>query len=89
MGASPFLSVPVEVLYRIFQDCDAFADLVVLARTCKAVHEVWLSHAPGLLWELAPTSMLAFNSALMAVSDLASAVPVYVRSESQITIRVC
>lgn len=68
MAFSNLLSLTPELMLRILQACVNFSDLVALASSCKTIHATWVKHAPSLLWKLAPTKILAFNAALMAVS---------------------
>jgi len=68
MAARPITSLAPELLQEILRACDSFSDLTALASSCKTIYAVWNSKAPSLLWDLAPTKILAFNAALMAVS---------------------
>lgn len=68
MAPANLLSLAPELMLQILQACVDFSDLVALASSCKQIHEAWVVHAPSLLWKLAPTKILGFNAALMAVS---------------------
>lgn len=67
MASDGIQSLSLELLHRIFQDCDNFRDLVAFASSCKTTYAAWLSSASILIWSLAPTTYLCFDSALMAV----------------------
>lgn len=81
MAPAHLLSLTPELMLRILQACVNFSDLVALASSCKQIHEAWVTHAPSLLWKLAPTKILAFNAALMAVSLVNHTIQGYLLTE--------
>jgi hypothetical protein len=64
------LSAPPEIISHIFHSCYYFFTLLALASSCKHMHNVWQSEAPSLIWHLAPSHILAFDDALMAVKRI-------------------
>ena len=67
-------SVPAEIVVRIFQYCDSFADLGALFLTCRHAHSVWVANNPNIIWHVAPKLIPAFDRALMAVRKVLATV---------------
>jgi hypothetical protein len=66
-GPGSLSSMPPELVIRIFQHCDSFADLRALLLTCRSIHAVWVANGVAVARHLAPEVIPAFDQALMAV----------------------
>ena len=64
-----FFLVPPEVVSRIFQNCDDFADVLALAATCKRLQSIWDAETGIIIWEVGKANLLSFDDALIAVSS--------------------
>jgi hypothetical protein len=62
------LSIPSEVLNRIFESCDGFTQVVALASACKQTQIVWLENLGGIIWSVGQLQIRSFDDALMAVN---------------------
>ena len=62
-------SVPAELVVRIFQYCNSFADLRALLLTCRHAHSVWVANNPSIIRHLASKLIPAFDRGLMAVRE--------------------
>ena len=67
MDAS-LLSIPVELLARIFEACDDFSQAVALASVCKHTLAAWVTNPGTIIWKVAETEIISFEDALMAVN---------------------
>ena len=65
---SPILSIPVEILTRIFETCDDFPQVVALASTCKQTQTAWVTNSPTIIWNVGKSQIRSFGDALMAVN---------------------
>ena len=63
-------SLPAEILALFLQSCDDFPEVITFTLTCKRIHNVWISHAPAIIWRVGLQCMPGFDSALMAVCQL-------------------
>ncbi|KFY33270.1 hypothetical protein V494_07754 [Pseudogymnoascus sp. VKM F-4513 (FW-928)] len=61
------LSIPVEILDRIFEHCDDFPQVIALASACKHTHSAWVTSSPTIIWSVANSHIRSFDDALMAV----------------------
>jgi hypothetical protein len=62
------LSIPVELLTRIFEACDDFPQVVTLASVCKLIHAAWVTNPGTIIWSVAKSQIRSFEDALMAVN---------------------
>jgi hypothetical protein len=62
------LSIPVELLTRIFESCDDFPQVVALALVCKDTHAAWVTNSETIIWSVAKFQIRSFDDALMAVN---------------------
>jgi hypothetical protein len=62
------LSIPVEILNRIFEHCDDFPQVIALASACKHTHSAWVTSSPTIIWSVANSHIRSFDDALMAVN---------------------
>ena len=67
-------SLPAELVVRIFQDCNSFADLRALLLTCRYAHSVWVANIPSIIWNVAPKLIPAFDRGLIAVCNVLATV---------------
>ena len=65
---SLLFSGPPELVARVFESCADFGDALALALTCKQLHSVWHLTLSKITLEIARTSVLSFDEALIAVS---------------------
>ena len=65
---SPILSIPVEILTRIFETCDDFPQVVALASACKHTQTAWVTNSPIIIWNVGKSQIRSFGDALMAVN---------------------
>lgn len=61
------LSVPPELLKRIFESCDDFCQVVALASVCRHAHTVWVDNSGAIVWSVGKSQIRSFDDALMAV----------------------
>ena len=59
---------PVEVLILIFQSFDSVSDVLVLSRSCKSLHSIWLANEGRIVWMVYQRTIRAIDDALVAVS---------------------
>jgi hypothetical protein len=57
-----------EIIIQILKNFEIVEEVVVYASACRKFHEVWLCHAPQIIWTIGQRQILAFDDALMAVS---------------------
>ena len=62
------LSIPVELLTRIFEACDDFPQVVALALVCKHTHAAWVTNPGTIIWSVAKSQVRSFEDALMAAN---------------------
>ena len=62
------LSIPVELLTRIFESCNDFSQVVALASVCKHTHMAWVLNPGTIIWSVARSEIRSFDDALMAVN---------------------
>jgi hypothetical protein len=62
------LSIPAEILNRIFELCDDFPQVIALALACKHTHSTWVTGSPRIIWSVANSHICSFDDALMAVN---------------------
>ena len=62
------LSIPVELLARIFEACDDFPQVVALALVCKQTYAAWVANPGTIIWSVAKSQIRSFDDALMAVN---------------------
>ncbi len=62
-------TAPAEIVIRIFQSCDSFADLRSLLLTCRHIHAVWVANSPGIVGHVARKLIPAFDGAVIAVRN--------------------
>ena len=62
-------TAPPEIVVRIFQSCDSFADVRALLLTCRHTHAVWVANGPGVIGHVARKLIPAFDGAVMAVRN--------------------
>ena len=65
---SPILSIPVEMLTRIFETCDDFPHVLALASACKHTQTAWVTNSPTIIWNVGKSQICSFGDALMAVN---------------------
>ncbi|MAD87271.1 MAG: hypothetical protein CL912_30290 [Deltaproteobacteria bacterium] len=63
------LSIPPELLNRIYESCDGFSQVVALASACKETQTVWLENLEGIIWSVGQSQIRSFDDALMAVNS--------------------
>jgi hypothetical protein len=63
------LSIPPELLNRIFESCESFSQVVALASACKETQTVWLENLGGIIWSVGQSQIRSFDDALMAVKS--------------------
>ncbi|GIJ98260.1 hypothetical protein Aspvir_000376 [Aspergillus viridinutans] len=56
-----------EIIIQILKNFDTVEEVVVCASSCRRFHDVWLCHAPQIIWTIGQKQILAFDDALMAV----------------------
>ncbi|GIJ89113.1 hypothetical protein Asppvi_008042 [Aspergillus pseudoviridinutans] len=56
-----------EIIVQILKYFETVEEVVVCASACRRFHDVWLCHAPQIIWTIGPKQILAFDDALMAV----------------------
>lgn len=64
------LSGPPEVICRILESCDDFPQLFAFISACKGLHSVWMASRGTIIWEIGNRNIVAFDDALIAVSNL-------------------
>jgi hypothetical protein len=64
-------NAPVEIILEVFKSCDSFEEIHSLTRMSKRLNAIWHTHAPIIIWEVAPRIIPVFDRALMAVSFIA------------------
>lgn len=69
---APILSIPVELLTRIFESCDDFPQVVALAFVSKHTYAAWIENSAPIIWSVAQSQIRSFDDALMAVSVFSS-----------------
>lgn len=62
------LSIPIEVLTRIFKACDDVDQVVALASVCKHTYAAWVTNPRTIIWSVAKSEIRSFDYALMAVN---------------------
>jgi hypothetical protein len=63
------LTIPAELLTRIFEVCDDFPQVVALASVCKHTHAAFWATNPGtIIWHVGKTQIRSFEDALLAVN---------------------
>jgi hypothetical protein len=62
------LTIPAELLTRIFEACDDFRQVVALASVCKHTHAAWVTNPGTIIWSVGQTQICSFEDALMAVN---------------------
>ena len=67
-GESYILSIPVELLSRIFVCCDNFRQVIALASVCKHTYKTWNANSMAVIWGVGNSQIRSFDDALMAVS---------------------
>ena len=65
---SPILSIPVEILTRIFETCDDFPQVVALASAYKYTQTAWVTNSPTIIWNVGKSQIRSFGDALMTVN---------------------
>ena len=66
------LTIPVEILTRIFEACEDFPQVVAFASTCKHSHAAWVANSPIIIWSVGKSQIRSFDDVLMAVNILFS-----------------
>ncbi|GFF67526.1 probable 4-hydroxy-2-oxoglutarate aldolase, mitochondrial [Aspergillus lentulus] len=56
-----------EIIIQILKNFETVEEVVVCASACRRFHDVWLCHAPQIIWSIAQKQILALDDALMAV----------------------
>ncbi|RFU28164.1 hypothetical protein B7463_g8177, partial [Scytalidium lignicola] len=74
---SPILSIPVEILTRIFETCDDFPQVVALASACKYTQTAWVTNSPTIIWSVGKSQIRSFGDALIAVRATAIVLKAY------------
>jgi hypothetical protein len=69
MASNCFLGLPPENLVGVFVRLDGWADVTALASTCRRLHSVWAANSAPIIEAIGPRYVLAFNEALVAVSE--------------------
>ena len=64
------LSGPPEVICRILESCDDFPQLFSFISASRGLHSVWMASRGTIIWEIGNRTIVAFDDALMAVSNL-------------------
>ena len=62
------ITIPVELLARIFEACDDFPQVVALASVCKHTHASWVTNPGTIIWSVAKSQIRSFEDDLMAVN---------------------
>ena len=62
------LSIPYELLTHIFEACDDFSQVVVLAPACKRTHTAWETNLATIMQSVGEAEISSFEDALMAVN---------------------
>jgi len=62
------LTIPAELLTRIFEACDDFRHVVALASVCKHTHAPWVTNPGTIIWSVGQTQIRSFEDALIAVN---------------------
>jgi hypothetical protein len=62
------LTIPAELLTRIFEACDDFPQVVALASVCKHTHAAWATNPRTIIWRVGKTQIRSFEDALLAVN---------------------
>ncbi|KAH8662506.1 hypothetical protein BX600DRAFT_499009 [Xylariales sp. PMI_506] len=73
----PILTIPVEILTRVFQACDGFLQVIAFASACKRTNAVWLDNSQSIIWNVARSQIRSFDDALMAVRATAIVLKAY------------
>ncbi|KAH7407429.1 hypothetical protein BKA64DRAFT_743064 [Cadophora sp. MPI-SDFR-AT-0126] len=71
------LSIPAELLTRIFASCDDFAQVIALASVCKHTHAVWAKNTGIIIRSVAEIEIRSFEDVLVAVRATAIASKAY------------
>jgi hypothetical protein len=61
-------TLPVELLTRIFENCDDFPQVVAFASVCKQTYAAWVTNPGRIIWNVATSQIRSFDDALMAVN---------------------
>ncbi|KAH8682060.1 hypothetical protein BX600DRAFT_429952 [Xylariales sp. PMI_506] len=56
----------LELIAQILGSCSSPSDVWALISTCQHTRHVWLSQAPGIIWDVWPRSIPYFHEALIA-----------------------
>jgi hypothetical protein len=63
------ITIPAELLTRIFEACDDFPQVITLALVCKHTHAAWATNPGTIIWQVGKTQIRSFDDALMAVNS--------------------
>ena len=66
---SPLLSIPVEVVTKVFTLLPSFFDVLVLAATCRQLRRIWTANVTTIYSQVAPRSISCEHYARRFLAD--------------------